>query len=96
MKSQSFTPGPWTLFPSNPLCIEAPSGNVGLVNLARGSEADARLMSAAPDLLAAAKRAKAVLEPELEKEPDRTVFWELVEAIRKAEGSEPLLTKTSV
>lgn len=47
------TPGPWHLFPSNKLCIEAKSGNVALCNLARESYADARLIAAAPDLLEA-------------------------------------------
>ena len=37
-------------------------------------------------LLTACRRAKKLLEPELEKEPDRTIFWELVNAIAKAEG----------
>lgn len=47
----SHTPGPWHLLPKNPLCIESRHGNIGLVNLARASEADARLIAAAPDLL---------------------------------------------
>jgi hypothetical protein len=41
------------LFAANPLCIEARDGNVALVNLARANEADARLIAAAPELLAA-------------------------------------------
>lgn len=50
------TPGPWKVDPKHPLCIESGEGNIGLVNLARASEADARLIAAAPDhaLLAAA------------------------------------------
>jgi len=44
------TPGPWTV---DRLCIQAPDGNVALVNLARASDADARLIAAAPDLLEA-------------------------------------------
>lgn len=51
----SHTPGPWSVYERNPLCIESPHGNIGLVNLARASEADARLIAAAPDLLAALK-----------------------------------------
>ncbi len=47
---------------------------------------NARLIAAAPTLLEACKRAKKLLEPEVTKEPDRTIFWELVEAITKAEG----------
>jgi hypothetical protein len=46
---------------------------------------DARLIAAAPDLLAACKLAKKLLEPELTEEPDRTIFWRLVAAIAKAE-----------
>lgn len=49
----SHSPGPWHVLPTNPLCIEAADGNVGLVNLARGSEADAHLIAAAPELLEA-------------------------------------------
>lgn len=52
---KSHTPGPWHLFPSNPLCIEAKDGNVALCNLARSNEADARLIAAAPELLDALK-----------------------------------------
>jgi len=48
--------------------------------------ANARLMAASPELLAVCMRAKKMLEPELTKEPDRTIFWELVFAIAKATG----------
>lgn len=50
------TPGPWRVDPSMSLCIDSPSGNVGLMNLARPkaeSEANARIVAAAPDLLEA-------------------------------------------
>jgi len=53
------------------------------------AQANGRLIAAAPSLLAACKRAKKLLEPEVTKEPDRTIFWELVAAIRRAEGSPP-------
>lgn len=52
----------------------------------RVSEANARLIAAAPELLTLCKQMKKWLEPELQKEPDRTYFWKLVEVIRKAEG----------
>lgn len=55
-----------------------PSDEQGLAN--------AQLIAAAPELLAACRRAKKLLEPEVTKEPDRTIFWELVSAIAKAEG----------
>jgi len=48
-----------------------------------------RLINAAPELLAACKMAKKYLEPVLD-EPGRTVFWTLVDAIMKAEGSEDI------
>jgi hypothetical protein len=38
-------------------------------------------------MLTLCKQMKQWLEPELEKEPDRTYFWKLVEVIRKAEGA---------
>lgn len=49
----SHTPGPWSLYQSNKLCIESPSGNIALCNLARENFDDAKLIAAAPDLLAA-------------------------------------------
>jgi hypothetical protein len=47
------TPGPWhTDSTVDGLAIESAShGNIGLVNLARASKADARLIAAAPDLV---------------------------------------------
>jgi hypothetical protein len=51
--SKGFTPGPWHQLKSNNLCIESASGNVALCNLARESDADARLIAAAPELLEA-------------------------------------------
>lgn len=44
----SHTPGPWRVDPTHSLCIESNHGNIGLVNLARASKADARLIAAAP------------------------------------------------
>jgi hypothetical protein len=61
-ETSKHTPGPWHLFPKNPLCIEARDGNVALVNLARSSEADARLIAAAPDLLEALKKLRAAVQ----------------------------------
>jgi hypothetical protein len=48
-------------------------------------EINARIIAAAPDLLEACKQAKKYLEPDL-VEPGRTVFWNLVSAIAKAEA----------
>ncbi len=51
------TPGPWHVDKKNGITVEAPSGNVLLVNLARNSQADPALIAAAinalPQLLAA-------------------------------------------
>jgi hypothetical protein len=38
------TPLPWLVDPKHPLCIESPTGNVALTNLARDNPADARLI----------------------------------------------------
>lgn len=46
---------------------------------------DANLISAAPELLEAAKEAMTLLEPFLQ-EPGRAIFWKLVQAVKKAEG----------
>jgi hypothetical protein len=52
MSTEQHTQGPWRVDPTHPLCIESDRGNIALVNLARSSEADARLIAAAPQLLA--------------------------------------------
>ena len=44
------TPGPWRVDPTHSLCIESNHGNIALVNLARASEADARLIAAVHDM----------------------------------------------
>jgi hypothetical protein len=49
-----------------------------------------RLVAVAPDLLDLCKQMEKWLRPEVEKEPDRTYFWKLVEIIRKAEGKSSL------
>lgn len=51
MSTDLHTPGPWHVLPRNPLCIERAQGNIGLVNLARASEADARLTQKGIDVL---------------------------------------------
>lgn len=47
-------------------------------------DANARLIAAAPDLLALCQEMEAWLRPELVKEPERTYFWKLVAVIAKA------------
>lgn len=54
------TPGPWRVDPSHPLCIEAPDGNVALVNLARASRRDAELIASSPTMLEALKEIEAI------------------------------------
>ena len=53
--SEKHTPGPWRRDAAcGGLAIESEKhGNIGLVNLARASMADARLIAAAPELLEA-------------------------------------------
>lgn len=70
---QLHTPGPWHVYSRNSLCVESATGNIALVNLARASEADARLIAAAPDLLAALKD---------------LADW-LAYGLNKADGAEP-------
>lgn len=91
------TPGPWTVEEygdedcpalvihkdsESRVCFMATPGSHG--DPAK-IEADAHLIAAAPELLAVCRKAKKYLEPDL-VEPGRTVFWALVEAIKKAEG----------
>lgn len=95
--TMSHTPGPWVCEPvTDGIGIRARgpavSGYVAIVGTnwghddqIREQQANALLISAAPDLLAACEKAKKFLVPDL-VEPGRTVFWELVFAIRKANG----------
>ena len=75
------TPGPWRVLPTNDCVIESEKhGNIALVNLARMSSADARLIAAAPDLLALAKRyASECADAGLDNN-------HILEVIRKAQG----------
>jgi hypothetical protein len=52
--------------------------------------ANARLIAAAPDMFALLTEMEDWLRPEVEKEPDRTFFWKIVEMRRKARGQSPL------
>lgn len=91
------TPGPWKVKRGNsgeraPFIVCTFGSNTGedynivAKQPVHGNEKDdARLIAAAPDLLAACEAAKKHLEPDL-VEPGRTVFWNLVEAISKAKG----------
>jgi hypothetical protein len=80
------TPGPWHLFERNRLCIESPTGNVALCNLARNSEADAKLIAAAPELLEAlvALREAVRNEPTMNAMRYDSLGAQVNEAINKA------------
>lgn len=83
MAEENHTPGPWSVWSRNKLCIEAPSGNVALCNLARNCEADARLIASAPDLLRALKAVVAISDRKHDA-------WDAAHAaIAKAEGRQP-------
>ena len=96
------TPGPWKLNTDGDTgmndsgCILDSVGHVIVTDIygtykngrtTGEAEANARLIAAAPDLLAACEAAKKYLEPDL-VEPGRTVFWRLVAAIKTARGGE--------
>lgn len=93
-----YTPGPWkiskngkdgntfTIWRNDPKQPdESRNEGYALISKHIHGEANAKLIASAPDLLEACKKAKKLLEPEL-KEPARTIFWKLVEAIKRAEG----------
>lgn len=84
--STKHTPAPWILDKPDKLRRTIITAADGIVTIMTGVEdADAQLMAAAPELLAACEAAKKFLEPEL-KEPGATVFWQLVGAIKQAKG----------
>ncbi len=90
MSETKHTPGPWRTATG---FVRAKTGVIcqlshphSLLRFVSYDEeiANARLIAAAPDLLAACKMAKEYLVPDL-IEPGRTVFWALVAAIDQAE-----------
>lgn len=95
MKAAEHTAGPWHVNDTDPSCPQVVGTDDSLVTElpTNGDKnfsealclADARLIAAAPELLAACEAAKKHLEPDL-VEPGRTVFWKLVDAIAKAKG----------
>ena len=81
----SHTPGPWSVWPRNHLCIEAPSGNIALCNLARNSAADARLIASAPEMFELLK--KYAYDGRLQSFEDREGFRkDALTLIAKVEG----------
>jgi hypothetical protein len=83
----SHTPGPWGIDYSTGRVL-AEGGPVATVlkwHSPLQQPDNLALIAAAPDLLAACKRAADLLHLELVKEPDRTIFWEIVSAIAKAD-----------
>ncbi len=65
-----------------PFCVEFDDGEI----VTTRDEKRQHLIAAASDMYEVCKRAKELLQPEVTKEPDRTIFWELVAAIAKVEG----------
>ena len=87
------TPGPWMVDRTcGGLAIEsAAHGNIGIVNLARASKADAALIAAAPDVLAALKDALRSARHDFDagekgEAEFRSAYSEQFAAIAKAEG----------
>ena len=52
----------------------------------KGSILTATLIAAAPDLLDVCRNVADLLREELVKEPNRTIFWQAIAAVAKAEG----------
>ena len=89
----SHTPGPWDKIIHEERCSSVGAKTLIAVVYSQNykdianQRANTYLIAAAPELLEACKAAKKYLEPDL-VEPGRTVFWNLVAAIAKAEGKE--------
>lgn len=87
------TPGPWNLRPDPDdreawIVVDASHSSFRVCDISPRFEAkeelcNARLIEAAPDLFNAAMQAKDFLIRDL-KEPGRTVFWNLIAALKKA------------
>lgn len=58
MTNTTHTPGPWSLSKPSGIYIDAPTGCIAALNYG-ALEGDARLIAAAPDLLAALERLEA-------------------------------------
>lgn len=98
------TEGPWTYRPTTSRMRDEYSQPFGITGLGdrtliagvfgdvtggiEVAEANARLLAASRDLLKGCQKAKDFLVNDLE-EPGRTIFWTLVDAIRKATGETP-------
>ena len=91
------TPGPWIVYhdgPSRPIIL---CGDNSMLSISRwidgkfttyeNEEADAQLIAASPDLLAACKMALADSSPDSDDFRPQTI-WALEEAIEKAEGKD--------
>lgn len=88
------TPGPWhrNIKPASKYNTIFAGRNTHVARLvidqlAEGEvEANCNLIAAAPSLLALCVEMRDWLKPELEREPNRTFFWKLVDAIKRATG----------
>lgn len=93
MSETKFTPGPWRINGRVVFSRETYDDELDAIyicSMARSSldedKANGHLVAAAPELYAAADAARELLINEVVKEPDRTIFWQLVAALRKARG----------
>lgn len=101
MSANTHTPGPWEVLGGNRVSVTLPCADVeasgyvsACIAITHSSEprvdkvANARLIAAAPDLLAALKVCRNRFFPADELERDRDLDWDTVNAaIAKAEGA---------
>lgn len=95
LKQTQHTPGPWSVTDVDKLLRVGAAGAGDIAHvfsnvLAGDARANARLIAAAPDLLAACKAAEGYLMPYADtsapNSPDKKVLAQVVAAIAKAEG----------
>ena len=87
MTDTTHTPGPWAVSQPSGNYIDTPTGSVAALTYG-ATKADAHLIAAAPDLLAALEHVDAYLAPEGDEEDVYNYIRAIIKgAISKAQGA---------